>query len=120
MRLVCSSELKELCHLDEAVADEFLTQFNALDVKEEPVNVPGEATSTSSSKMTSTAASRVANVLSSVESNQRSDSEGDYEEYELSYRGGHGNRDSDDDSVSGRDYTACSAEDCGYCGKCMY
>lgn len=25
-----------------------------------------------------------------------------------------------DDSVESPDYTVCSAEDCGYCGKCCY
>jgi hypothetical protein len=32
----------------------------------------------------------------------------------------HYNHDAEDSDDSGKDYTACSASDCGYCGKCTY
>lgn len=44
-------------------------------------------------------------------------------DFEDTYRGSRDWYDSlsdEDSDGANRDYTACSAEDCGYCGKCMY
>jgi hypothetical protein len=46
-----------------------------------------------------------------------SDDEGNLSSSEGTGSGDAWEADSDDDEP---DYTACSAEDCGYCGKCTY
>lgn len=57
---------------------------------------------------------------SSDGSGESDDSDGQQSEDEHYYSGEEGFPSYESDEESEKDYTACSAEDCGYCGRCRY
>lgn len=129
VNLVCSSALSQLCRLNDTVDDDLVMQFSNLKVRGEPVNEPDDAFSTSSSKTTSrsalstgmaSAVSQAADGAAGIASGQDSEPEDEFETNRYAADTGGYSTDSDNDSIHDRDYTACSAEDCGYCGRCRY
>jgi hypothetical protein len=126
--LVCSTRLGPLCRLDDSLVDDLSSQFNALQVNQEPPTVSDRGTSESNftpseseQSASSTNTSLVVPPASSTAPPYGFDEDewdGSFQDRNLGWLTGYAgtNRDSD----SGRDFTACSADDCGYCGRCDY
>lgn len=127
--LVCSARLGLLCRLDDSLIDHLSGQFNGLQVEQDPPTVSDSGTSESnwnsseneqSTSSANTSLAVPAAVTSAAPTYGFDEDEwgGSFQDRSLSWRTGHA--DTNHDSDYERDFTACSADDCGYCGKCDY
>lgn len=127
--LVCSARLAQLCRIDDSLLDDLTNQFNALQVKQEPPTVSDSGASdlncTAGASAQSGASTNTTLVVSPAitpteppDGDEEDESDRGFEDENLGWRTSYTSIDRDSDSD--RDFTACSAEDCGYCGKCSY
>ena len=129
VELLCSPRLARLCRIDHGHVDDLISHFNVLQVEHETTIIPGSATlglnsaasvEATSASSTSTSSERspavVATGTADVDDERNSGESFDDGDQDW----GTSDTDAARDSDSDRDYTACSADDCGYCGKCGY
>lgn len=134
--LICSARLGPLCRLDHSLYDALSGQFDAIQIKQEPVKVSDSSTfdfnitpSESAESTANTENMLAASTAGTSPEPTAGDNEGGDSDYDNEDEQGErwGNRGSPSRSYSGPewddfepDYTACSASDCGYCGRCRY
>lgn len=128
--LISSARLGPLCRLDHSLYDALCGQFDAIQIKQKPVKMSDSGTldfnftpSESAESTVNTENTLTASTTgTSPESAAGDDNDGDNEDEWDKGWGSRGSvspsywdRESDDFEP---DYTACSASDCGYCGRC--
>lgn len=129
VELICSTRLGGLCRLSDDLIDDLTRRFNALQPDHEPRAESGSEIGTLSgitgSRVESAAGTITTLPVSStpaadevLDDDQEDDLEESFEDDSLVWRTGHAGIDRDSDFD--RDFTACSADNCGYCGRCSY
>lgn len=145
--IVRSPRLHKMCELDNLSVPSLVAEFDAIDLRHDAsdqvvdkksstervtsASMPTETvyTTSSDSRLPPAKATRESGpTISAVGSALLDQDEGhDSDEYNFEGVGYNSVRfgksygyDSDDQSDQDQDFTACSADDCGYCGKCMY
>ena len=127
--LVRSPRLADLCRLYDSNLDDLNNRLGALQVTQQPSAISSTATSNSdtlrSADMLSTnTTSNMSALPAPVTTPEPSDghegrqSSASFADDDLVWDAGSAGIDCESDSD--RDFTACSADDCGYCGKCSY
>jgi len=127
--LICSARLGLLCRLDDSLDDDFSSQFKSLQVKKqetpavdseasEPNHTPSTYGHSASSTNTSLVVPPAIPSTEPPEGDDEDEWDGGFQDRSLGWRTGYAG--TNRDSHSERDFTACSADDCGYCGKCDY
>lgn len=142
-----SPQLHKQCRLDNSLVSGLVAEFNAMDLKHEisdqaddkkpntertvPASIPFDTVTTVLPKprlspptagQTSGSSIPAMNLIFPDRDESHDSDEDRFENDEYGSFGrnkGYG-YDSDDHSDQDQDFTACSADDCGYCGKCMY
>ena len=127
VELVCSTRLGGLCRLSDDLIDDLTHRFDALQADHEPQADLSSEVGTSSG-MTGSRVESAADTITTLpvsstpvadeapDNEKHDDSKGSFGDDSLVWRTGYAGLDCDSDS--NQDFTACSADDCGYCGKC--
>ncbi len=129
VELICSTRLGGLCRLSDDLIDDLTHRFDALQADHEPRADSGSEVGTSSgvigSRVESPADTITTLLVSSTlvadeapDDEKHNNSEESFRNDPLSWRTGYAGIDRDNDSD--QDFTACSVDDCGYCGRCSY
>ena len=115
VKLVSSARLRQVCRLDQSPPDDLVSLFSAVQIAPDSTTGTGTSGSASIATASGVPATTVPSPVS-VGSLEEDTVEREYVEFgrEEEYGG------SDRDRNSGQDFTACSADDCGYCGQCPY
>jgi len=127
--LVCSARLGRLCRLDDSLLDGLTSQLDTLQVEQEPSSKAGggtpdvnfTASASAQSAASTDPSSAVPSAITSTDppdGEEEDESDSSFEDECLVWRTGDAGFDHDSDGD--RDFTACSADDCGYYGRCSY
>ncbi|KIW35191.1 uncharacterized protein PV07_01904 [Cladophialophora immunda] len=125
LQLVRSARLVHLCRLDDSCIDDLTSQLDAVHInaREATASAP-EASSltpvTSPIVQDAASSSRSPGITVSNKPVADEGENDDQDDDEYAAMGHNSDSDPGHNSDSDRDYTACSAEDCGYCGRCGY
>lgn len=128
INLVRSAHLHRLCRLDDPSVTSLVPDPKAADLKQKlsapsddklssTKSGPSESTARESLTTISTTPPMSLGLITTTISTMQVQNDSSEDERYISYNS-YSRYDSDNDSD--RDFTACSADDCGYCGKCMY